>query len=79
MAFSVEYGEGIPKGKLVPMYLTEDGDLFPVVFASKEQMDLVATMIGIALEHKVVVDTKTKINPVTERLSVYNLKTGEIL
>lgn len=79
MAFNVEYGEGLPKGRLVPMYLTEEGDLFPVLFASEEQMDIVATMIGIGMEHKVVVDTKTQINPTNERLSVHNLKTKQIL
>ena len=79
MAFNVQYGEGLPKGRLVPMYLTEEGDLFPVIFSSKEQMDTVATMIGIAMEHKVVVDTKTQINTPTERLSIYNLKTQKKL
>lgn len=24
MAFNVQYGEGLPKGRLVPMYLTEE-------------------------------------------------------
>lgn len=79
MAFNVHYGEGLPKGRLVPMYLTEEGDLFPVIFSSKEQMDVVATMISIGMEHKVVVDTKTQINSPTERLSIYNLKTQKKL
>lgn len=79
MAFNVDYGKGLPKGRLVPMYLTEEGDLFPVLFASEEQMDLVATMIGIGMEHKVVVDTRTQINATTERLAVYNLKSKKIL
>lgn len=79
MAFNVEYGEGLPKGRVVPMYLTEDGDLFPLAFSSEEQLDLVATMIGIAMEHKIVVDTRTLINAPTEKLSIYNMKTKEIL
>lgn len=79
MAFNTEYGKGLPKGRLVPMYLTEDGDLYPVVFASEEQMELVATMVGIAMDHRVVVDTNTLINDPKERLSVYNLKTKKKL
>lgn len=79
MAFNVEYGENLPKGRVVPMYLTEDGDLFPLAFSSEEQLDLVATMIGIATEHRIVVDTRTLINAPTEKLSIYNMKTKEIL
>lgn len=79
MAFNVEYGENLPKGRVVPMYLTEDGDLFPLAFSSEEQLDLVATMIGIAMEHRIVVDTRTLINAPTEKLSSYNMKTKEIL
>lgn len=79
MAFKAEYGNGVPKGRLVPMYLTEEGDLYPIVFSSEDQMELVATMIGIAMEHKVVVDTNTLINDPKDKLSVYNRKTKKIL
>lgn len=79
MAFNVQYGEGLPKGRLVPMYLTDEGDLFPIIFKSEEQMETVSIMIGIAMEHTVVVDTRTMINDPTEKLSVYNLKTKKIL
>ena len=79
MAFNVQYGEGVPKGRLVPMYLTEEGDLFPIAFKSEEQMETVSTMIGIAMEHKVVVDTRTMINKPTEKLSVYNMHSKKIL
>ena len=74
MAFNIQYGEGLPKGRLVPMYLTEEGDLFPVAFKSAEQMETVATMIGIAMEHRVVVDTRTRINSPTARISVIGIE-----
>lgn len=64
----------IPKGRVVPMYLTDEGDLFPIVFIGEEQMELVASMIGIAMEQKIVVDTHNQINDPKERLSIYNLK-----
>lgn len=64
----------VPKGRLVPMYLTDDGDLYPVYFRSEEELDLVGTMIGIAMENKVVVNTKEQINDPKEKLSIYNLK-----
>lgn len=64
----------IPKGRVVPMYLTDEGDLFPIVFIGEEQMEMVASMIGIAMEQKIVVDTHNQINDPKERLSIYNLK-----
>lgn len=64
----------VPKGRLVPMYLTDDGDLYPVYFRSEEELDLVSTMIGIAMENKVVVNTGEQINDPKEKLSIYNLK-----
>ena len=64
----------VPKGRLVPMYLTDDGDLYPVYFRSEEELDLVSTMIGIAMENKVVVNTGEQINDPKEKLSIYNIK-----
>lgn len=64
----------IPKGRIVPMYLTDKGDLYPIVFTSEEQMELVGTMVGIAMEQRIVVDTHTCINNPKEKLSIYNLK-----
>lgn len=64
----------VPKGRLVPMYLTDDGDLYPVYFCSEEELDLVSTMIGIVMENKVVVNTGEQINDPKEKLSIYNLK-----
>ena len=64
----------VPKGRLVPMYLTDDGDLYPVYFRSEEELDLVSTMIGIAMEYKIVVNTGEQINDTKEKLSIYNIK-----
>lgn len=64
----------VPKGRLVLMYLTDDGDLYPVYFRSEEELDLVSTMIGIAMEYKIVVNTGEQINDPKEKLSIYNIK-----
>ena len=74
MGFKSENESGVPKGRIVPMYLTDEGDLYPIFFISEEQMELVGTMVGIAMEHRVVVDTHTQINDPKEKLSIYNLK-----
>lgn len=72
MGFKQE--EEVPKGRIVPMYLTDEGDLYPIFFTSEEQMELVSTVIGVAMERRVVVDTHTQINNPKEKLSIYNLK-----
>ena len=36
----------VPKGRIVPMYLTDEGDLYPIFFTSEEQMELVSTVIS---------------------------------
>ena len=74
MAFKKHYGEGVPKGRLVAMYLTDEGNVHPLSYKNGEQMDLVATMISIALEHKVVVDVNTTINSPHEKISIIHPK-----
>lgn len=64
----------VPKGRIVPMYLTDEGDLYPIFFTSEEQMELVSTVIGVAMERRIVVDIHTQINNPKEKLSIYNLK-----
>ena len=38
---------GIPKGRIVPMYLTDEGDLFPIFFKSMEELEMCGEMIGM--------------------------------
>ena len=70
MAFDIEWGKVVPKGKLVPMYLTDEGDLFPLVLDNEDQLNRVATAIDNALDNYIVVDTRTMINDPTEKLVV---------
>lgn len=74
MVFKKHYGEGVPKGRLVAMYLTDEGNVHPLSYKDGEQMDLVATMISIALEHRVVVDVTTTINSPHEKISIIHPK-----
>ena len=73
MDFSSKH-RGVPNGRLVAMYLTDEGNLHPVSYKNEEQMNIVATMIAIALEHKVVVDVNTQINSSNEKLSIISQK-----
>lgn len=69
-----KHDKSVPKGRIVPMYLTDEGDLYPICFQSEEQMELVSTMVGIAMEHTIVVNTHEQINNPKEKLSIYNMK-----
>lgn len=79
MAFNEVREAGIPKGRLVPMYLTDEGDLYPVFFKSAEELELVGDMIGLAMERRVAVDINSPINDPEHKLTVYNIKTKKKL
>ena len=72
MAFN--RADGIPKGRILPVYLTEDGDVFPIFFRSMEELELCGEMVGIALDHTVAVDIEHPINDPKEKISIYELE-----
>lgn len=39
----------VPKGKLVPMYLSDDGDLYSLRFKDQKQIDEVSDMMAVLL------------------------------
>lgn len=39
----------VPKGKLVPMYLSDDGDLYSLRFKDQKQIDEVSDLMAIFL------------------------------
>lgn len=41
--------EKVPKGKLVPMYLSDDGDLYSLRFKDQEQIAEVSEMMAMIL------------------------------
>lgn len=70
---------GIPKGRIVPMYLTDEGDLFPIFFKSMEELEMCGKMIGMVLNHIVPVDNKHPINSLEEKISIYDMRKKKIL
>lgn len=72
MAFKC--AEGIPKGRIIPVYLTEEGDVYPIYFRSMEELELCEQMVSMALQHKVIVDTKhSPINPPEQKISIFEI------
>lgn len=70
---------GIPKGRIVPMYLTDEGDLFPIFFKSMEELEMCGEMVGVVLNHTVPVDNKHPINAPEEKISIYDMRKKKIL
>lgn len=53
---------GVPKGKIVPMYLGDNGNLYSFRFKDLEQLEEASTMISIVLKSVIgeplVIDTE---------------------
>ena len=71
MAF--KFGGGIPKGRILPVYLTEAGDVCPIFFRSMEELELCGDMVGMVLQHTIAVDIKHPINDPKEKISIYDM------
>lgn len=72
MAFN--YADGIPTGKIIPMYLSDDGGLYTINFHDMEEIDLLGNLVAGMLGHTVAVDIN---NPICDpkdpkqRLTIY--------
>ena len=73
----MDFKDGIPKGRIVPMYLTDEGDVYPIYFHSMEELDLIQSLIGGMLGHKVAVDFKCQINKPEDKISIFDRSTRE--
>ena len=60
----------VPKGRVIPFYLTDEGDLYPLSFHNMDEIKLCEEMVAMALNHTIVVDMKTQITDPKERLSI---------
>lgn len=75
MAFN--YADGIPTGKIVPMYLSDDGDLYTIQFHSMEEIDLIGEVIAGILGKTVAIDIKNPINDPKDpkqKITIYEKK-----
>lgn len=64
---------GIPNGRIIPVYLTDEGDVHPIFFHNMEELELIQQLIAGLLDYKVVVDPKTFINNPEEKLSLIHI------
>ena len=68
---------GVPKGRIIPVYLTDEGDVYPIYFHSMEELDIIQSLIGGMMDHKVGVDFKCQINKPEDKISIFDMSTRE--
>lgn len=64
---------GVPKGRVIPVYLTDEGNLHPIYFHDEEEINLIEQLIGGIMDHKIAVDPKVILNDPKEKLSILNV------
>lgn len=63
---------GVPKGKVIPVYLTDEGNLHPIFLHSEEELDLIENLIGGLMDYKIGVDPNVTLNDPKEKISILN-------
>lgn len=66
--------KGVPKGRIIPFYLTDEGDVYPIAFHSEEELDLIQSVVAGLLE-TVAVDTHIQINDNKYKFFIQERKT----
>ena len=64
----------VPKGRVVPFYLTDEGDVYPITFNNKEEFEFFGAFIAHSLG-TVLVDLKTQVNDPKYKFTAYNVAT----
>lgn len=67
-----KFERGVPKGRIVPVFITDDGDMLPILFKGEEELEMCGQMVALALSHKVIVDVTKPINNPDEKIRVLN-------
>ena len=73
----MDFKDGIPKGRIVPIYLTDEGDVYPIHFHSMEELDFLQSLIAGMLGNTVGVDFKCQINNPAEKIIIFDKTTRE--
>jgi hypothetical protein len=63
----------VPKGRIVPMYLTDEGDVYLIYFHEMGELEIIQRLVAGILDNKIVVDTNTRINSENDKISIFDL------
>lgn len=50
---------GVPKGRIIPVYLTDEGDVYPIYLHEMGELEIIQRLVAGILDNKIVVDTNT--------------------
>lgn len=66
---------GVPKGRIIPVYLTDEGDVYPIYLheMGELELELIQRLVAGILDNKIVVDTNTRINSENDKISIFDL------
>lgn len=67
----------VPKGRVVPFYLTDEGDVLPLQFHNEEELDIIQQFVVGILGGKIPVDFNIVINDPKYKFSVYDKRKSE--
>lgn len=59
---------GVPKGRIIPVYLTDEGDVYSIYLH-----EIIQRLVAGILDNKIVVDTNTRINSENDKISIFDL------
>lgn len=61
----------VPSGRIVPVYLTDEGDVYPIYFHSMEELELIQRLVAGFFDNKVGVDFNCMINDPKNKISIF--------
>ena len=64
---------GVPKGRIISVYLTDEGDVYPIYLHEMGELELIQRLVAGILDNKIVVDTNTRINSENDKISIFDL------
>lgn len=64
----------VPKGRIVPFYLTDEGDVYPIAFHSKDELEFFGAFVAHSLG-TVGVDLDTQVNDPKYKFTAYDRET----
>ena len=63
----------VPKGRIIPVYLTDEGDVYPIYLHEMGELELIQRLVAGILDNKIVVDTNIRINSEEDKISIFDL------
>lgn len=64
---------GVPKGRIIPVYLTDEGDVYPIYLHEMGELEIIQMLVAGILDNKITVDTNTRINSENDKISIFDL------